>query len=260
MPKKVRNPQNQLEFYDNHSNFVNRTLIEYQISPGIKCKFDRILQSIKNSQFYKALDIGCSGNSFIHFLPNIKHRVFCDVAFLPLKQYKMYGGYHPTCGSIINLPFKNESFDLITALDVLEHISDDISAASEISRVLTKKGIIVITVPHRMKYFTDQDRICGHIRRYEYSQISSIFKNLGLKELMVFPVYGQIMKIQFLQELDPQKIEIGLNKLRLIYSSNNLFRKIWSKFVSISSKVMMLDAKIQPFKNTMDICLIFRKL
>ena len=69
MPKKVRNTEKQLDFYDKHSNFVNRTLIEYQISPGIKCKFDRILQSIKNSQFYNALDIGCSGNSFIHFLP-----------------------------------------------------------------------------------------------------------------------------------------------------------------------------------------------
>jgi SAM-dependent methyltransferase len=259
MPKKVRNTEKQLEFYDKHSNFVNRTLIEYQIAPGIKCKFDRILQSIKNVQFFKALDIGCSGNSFIYFLPGIKHRVFCDIAFLPLKQYKIYGGYHPTCGSIVNLPYKSESFNLITALDVLEHIEDDISAASEISRVLAKKGTLIITVPHRMKYFTDQDRICGHFRRYEYKQISSIFKNLGLEELMVFPVYGQIMKIQFLQELDPQKVEIGLGRLRLKYSSNYLFRKIWDKFMYISSKLMMLDARIQPFMKTMDICLIFRK-
>lgn len=250
----------QKDFYDKHSNFTGRTLMEYDLSPGTRAKFDAILQRVKNRKFSTALDVGCSGNSFIHFLPFITHKSFCDLAHIPLTQYSQYPRYHPTMGSITEMPFKDHSFELITALDVLEHVSNDEGAASEIVRILQPKGILIVTVPHRMKYFTQQDMICGHVRRYEYQQISDLFTARGLKELMTFPVYGQFMKIQFLQQANPEKTEESLNKLRENYQRDPNFKKLWDKFVAIGSKCMKIDAVIQPFDKTMDICLIFKKI
>jgi ubiquinone/menaquinone biosynthesis C-methylase UbiE len=246
-------------FYDKHTNFAGRTLSEYEISPGTRCKFDTILDRLANRPFQRALDVGCSGNSFIHFLPNVAHRVFCDLAQLPLVQYSQFTRYHPTMGSITQMPFSDNSFDLITALDVLEHIDDDQTAASELVRVLKPKGLIVITVPHRMAYFTEQDRICGHVRRYEYHEIQQMFKSRGLQELMKFPVYGQFMKVQFVQQANPEKTEESLNNLREKYNTDPIFKRLWSKFVKIGAKFMRMDARFQPFNKTMDICVIFRK-
>jgi len=247
-------------FYDEHLNFSGRRLTEYNISPGIKCKFDTILKRIGAKKFNIALDVGCSGNSLIHFIPNIEQRVFLDIAHPPMIQYSQFKKYHPSNGTITNMPFKNEIFDLITALDVLEHIPDDDLAANEIVRILKPKGILLVTVPHRMKYYTNQDALVGHYRRYEYEQIKNIFKTKGLRELVSFGVYGQIMKIAFIQETNPKKTEESLNNLRRRYTSDNIFRIIWDKIVLIGSLIMKIDAKIQPFNKIMDICLIFKKL
>ncbi|MHA1727422.1 MAG: class I SAM-dependent methyltransferase [Promethearchaeota archaeon] len=248
------------KFYDQHLNFTNRTLSEYNIAPGIKCKFDLISSKIGNIRFKNGIDVGCSGNSFFHFLRNIKQMIFFDLAHHPLKQYAGIRWNHPINGDITRIPFRNDFFDLITALDVLEHISDDESACSELVRILEPGGVLVITVPHRMKYYTDQDRICGHIRRYEYERIKNLFKTRGLRELAVFPVYGQIMRVQFLQEINPKKTEQNLIKLRKKYISSPVFRKLWNKFMAFSSRLMKLDAKYIPFKKSMDICLIFKKI
>lgn len=45
------------------------------------------------------------------------------------------------------LTFKNDSLDVVIALDVFEHIADKMKAFSEVSRVLKDNGIAIITVP-----------------------------------------------------------------------------------------------------------------
>lgn len=46
-----------------------------------------------------------------------------------------------------SLPLAGESFDLVVASDVLEHIADDRSAVAEVVRVLRPGGIFVFSVP-----------------------------------------------------------------------------------------------------------------
>jgi SAM-dependent methyltransferase len=247
-------------FYDEHMNFAGRTLTEYCISPGIKCKFDTIIKRLgRKHRFPVALDVGCSGNSILCFMETVGQRCYCDLAQLPLEQYTLFWHSNPACGSITQMPYPNDTFDLVTALDVLEHIPDDQSAANDIVRVLRPGGYLVVTVPHRMKYFTNQDTLCGHCRRYEYPQIRDMFVARGLRQVMRFPVYGQIMKIQMVQEGNPEKTEQALADMRKKYASDRLFRRLWDRFVAIGAKVMALDAAILPFQATLDICIVFRK-
>ncbi len=48
---------------------------------------------------------------------------------------------------LLDLPFKNEEFDLFISNHVLEHINDDAKAMSEIFRVIKKNGIAILQVP-----------------------------------------------------------------------------------------------------------------
>lgn len=48
---------------------------------------------------------------------------------------------------LIHLPFEDNSYDLIFASHVLEHIADDAAALSEIARILRPGGLAVLPVP-----------------------------------------------------------------------------------------------------------------
>ena len=255
---------NKKKFYDNHKNFSFRTLSEYYISPGIRCKFDLLKDEIGSKKKFKnGIDLGCSGNSFLYFLENFSHKSFLDIAHLPLKQYsqkifkKLKSGdfvqiFHPLCGDITRLPYRNNSFNFVSALDVLEHIKNDELAVSEISRILKKNGLLILSVPNRMKFYTYQDQLIGHYRRYEIEQINSLFKKYNLIRVKSFGVYGKFMKIADFQSINPKKTEKKLLKLRDRYESDFIFRNIWDIIVKIGAKLMKIDAKYHSFKNIMN--------
>lgn len=252
---------NKKRFYEEHKNFSHRTINEYFLSPGIRCKFDLLKENLNlKNQLKNAIDIGCSGNSFLYVFNNGFHKSFFDLANLPLKQYSSKIYLYPVCGDILRLPYRNDSFDFICALDVLEHIKDDQIAVSEISRILKKNGIAVITVPHKMKYYTHQDRLIGHYRRYEINQVKGLFKKYKLKTIKFFGIYGQLMRIADIQTTNPKKIERKILKLRNRYESNIIFRKIWNIIVTSMAKFMKLDAKYHSLNKIMNLAFIFIKM
>ncbi|MHA1884185.1 MAG: class I SAM-dependent methyltransferase [Promethearchaeota archaeon] len=248
------------DFYDQHNNFSHRTSKEYLISPGIRCKFDLIRENLDTDKIFNyAIDLGSSGNSVLFYLDNLKHKSFLDIADLPLRQYTNGKKSSPLCGDLKNLPYRDETFDLVSALDVLEHIKDDQKAVYELSRILKKSGMAIITVPHRRKFFTEQDRIIGHYRRYELGEIVNSFNKFNLNCVRTFGIYGQMMRISDFQSTNPSKVENGLSNLRERYETNPSFGKFWRIVVYILSKLMKVDAKYQSFDNLMNIGLIFKK-
>ncbi|MER3559157.1 MAG: methyltransferase type 11, partial [Armatimonadota bacterium] len=64
------------------------------------------------------------------------------------------------------LPFVNESFRLIVALDVLEHLPDEAHALAELWRVLEPDGWLITTVPAYRWLWSKHDVALHHYRRY----------------------------------------------------------------------------------------------
>ncbi|MHA2277931.1 MAG: class I SAM-dependent methyltransferase, partial [Candidatus Kariarchaeaceae archaeon] len=179
------------DFYDQHKNFSQRTSSEYLISPGIRCKFDLIRENLDTGKIFNySIDLGSSGNSILFHLDNLDHKSFLDIADFPLRQYANGKKSSPLCGDLRKLPYRDESFDLVSALDVLEHVKDDQMAIYELSRILKKSGIAVITVPHKRKFYTEQDRIIGHYRRYELEELINGFNSFNLNCVKTFGIYG----------------------------------------------------------------------
>lgn len=86
--------------------------------------------------------------------------------------------------------FKNESFDVVVAWDIIEHINNESQILNEIKRVARKAAIIFISVPH-----VDDSRIASsyltyshfkdktHKREYTPEELASKFENIGLSKL-----------------------------------------------------------------------------
>ena len=71
------------------------------------------------------------------------------------------------------MPFEASRFDLITCLDVLEHIEDDRGALRELRRVARPGGVLLTTVPAYPRLWSSHDELNQHCRRYTRPELLS---------------------------------------------------------------------------------------
>lgn len=78
------------------------------------------------------------------------------------------------------LPLPSGAYDLVLALDVLQHIEDDRAAVSELARVLRPGGTALISVPADLALWSAHDVCLGHLRRYDRPALSALIEGGGL--------------------------------------------------------------------------------
>jgi SAM-dependent methyltransferase len=84
-------------------------------------------------------------------------------------------------GDALRLPIQDNSVDIVTMLDVLEHLSDDARALSEVSRVLRPGGALVLSVPAYQHLWSAHDEALHHFRRYEKVQLARVLRRGGFR-------------------------------------------------------------------------------
>ncbi|MGA2188924.1 MAG: methyltransferase domain-containing protein [Steroidobacteraceae bacterium] len=91
---------------------------------------------------------------------------FVDVSGPALTKLHQRGA-SVTLSLVTALPFASDSFDLVCALDIVEHVDDEDGALSEISRVAKVGAVLLLSVPLHPERWTAFDDFVGHRRRYE---------------------------------------------------------------------------------------------
>ena len=134
------------------------------------------------------------------------------------------------------LPFTDCSFDAVVALDVLEHLDDDLGAAREIRRVLKPGGAAVIFVPALDILWGHNDVISHHRRRYTKQGLQNVLTAAGfrLSHLSYFNLllFLPTLAVRLLDRLMPQvtrRIEYQQQPTRL----NALLTKIFGLEVEL---------------------------
>ncbi len=124
------------------------------------------------------LDVGCGTGANLEMLAKFGEAEGVDVSddaleFCRRKGLKVHKGLAE------ELPFDDESFEVVTALDVVEHLDDDIAGLKEMYRVLKKGGKTLIFVPAFMWLWGVQDDISNHRIRYTKKQIVKRLEKAG---------------------------------------------------------------------------------
>ncbi len=114
----------------------------------------------------RALDIGCGTGANLRLLHDMRFRAVGLDASSDAIGFCAAKGLAAERGSATALPFPDQTFDVVLATDVIEHLDDDAKALREIARVLKKGGIAIITVPAFKLLWGRQDEIAHHKRRY----------------------------------------------------------------------------------------------
>lgn len=101
-----------------------------------------------------------------------------------------------------DVPYDAESFTLITALDVIEHVEEDVAALRRLKSLLVPDGVAVITVPAYMSLWSAHDVINEHKRRYTADELVSKLMDAGFDiervsyfNTLLFPVVYIVRKL-----------------------------------------------------------------
>ncbi len=127
------------------------------------------------------LDLGCGTGAMSQELQHYGRVISLDRAEPALQLARTRGLKNLCIGDAEALPFKPQLFDLVVALDVLEHLDKDLSATQEIARVLKPGGIALVTVPACPLLWSDHDVALHHRRRYTFRQLHKALEKGGLR-------------------------------------------------------------------------------
>ena len=83
-------------------------------------------------------------------------------------------------------------YDAVFLLDVIEHIEDDTAFLIAALQHLRPGGLIIVNVPASMLFFSDYDRVAGHVRRYTPGSLAKLLVPRGVEVQAIWP-WGLLM-------------------------------------------------------------------
>ncbi len=105
------------------------------------------------------LDIGCGGGLLTNYLAKVGHKVtgidLSESSLRIARQGDSTQNVHYACANAYCLPFENGAFDVVAAMDVLEHVEEPSLLLAEASRVLKPNGLFFFHTFNRnlLSYF-----------------------------------------------------------------------------------------------------------
>lgn len=240
----------QLEWFDKHYSDFSKD--EYNLENWRLSMVNRIFDPVVNKKINTYLDIGCGAtgytvieaakrNKWLSFGADISLEAMLRANNLAKKQ-----GLRDTTAFIVcsaqKLPFRQSTFDYVSAVSLLEHLQDDHELIREFYSILREQGNLFICVPNTYKrmwpflwpvyfYF---DRKIGHIRHYSIEALSDKMAKENRFELEDFFYNGHLIKfyqilldkIGFINEKNWWSIEKkDINKVSSGVQLNAIFRK-----------------------------------
>lgn len=131
----------------------------------------------------KILDLGCGTGQYLPPLSRLGKVVGVDAVPEALAYCSRNGG----AGSLFiradarRLPFRSQSFDLIWASSILEHLREDGSSLREAVKLLKPEGRVMISVPAHGFLWGHNDELAHHWRRYSRAELEKLCRDCGLR-------------------------------------------------------------------------------
>jgi SAM-dependent methyltransferase len=125
-----------------------------------------VVRSLSLPSEPQILDAGCGSGRNLVELARVGRVVGLEPSARGAEVARARGVGEVIEAEIDTMPFDDSSFDLITLLDVLEHIEDDLGALRGLRRVARPGGFLLITVPAYPRLWSAHDELNRHYRRY----------------------------------------------------------------------------------------------
>ncbi len=206
---------------------------------------------VEKRQDLEILEIGCGTGEVLKLLDKWGNVTGVDFSQEAVDACRKRGFKNLICGDVNEIDFKGKenSFDLVVCLDVLEHIQDDVKTMKITYKLLKPGGIFIVAVPAYKFLWSTHDEALHHRRRYHSLEIKQKIKDSGFKllkhthfvALLFFPIAAVRLMSNFVRRTAyPKTHYVPISK-----KLNDLF----SYFLKIESK--LIEKLYLPFGTTL---------
>lgn len=185
---------------------------------------DRYLLNKKNN---KILDAGCGTGANMIFLKKYGNIWGMDISKDAIKFCKKRGLKNLTIGSIEELPYKSDFFDVVTCFEVLYHknVGSETRTLKEFYRVLKPGGLLITREPAYNWLYSYHDSAVHGKRRYAKKDLLNYVEEAGFDifkasfiNMIMFPIalimrFGQKKNYSSDKQSDVHRINFILNQL-----------------------------------------------
>jgi SAM-dependent methyltransferase len=159
----------------------------------------------------RILEIGCSGGPLIQQLRSDGYRNLTGIDISPdgIKLCRQRGFTDTHVMDAQKLSFADESFDVLTASDVLEHLADAPQAVREWKRVLKPDGTLIVFVPAFQFHWSEHDEVNRHAKRYCRSDLRQLLADNGFmlvrSSYWNFMLFWPVTLVRLIRRLFPKR-------------------------------------------------------
>ena len=198
-----------IEFYENERLDLYKYI--HKGRKGLEARFKKFFEYHPEIKGKRILDIGCGDGIFLESLMLYNEVYGVDIDRRSVEIAKSRGLKNIFAMDINRfISYCNEKgivFDIITAFDVIEHLTDPLTVLKGLKSILKEGGEIIGTVPNRERWFSEEiktDLPPHHFYRFSKRALKNILDKAGyeVKSVEQFE-YGYINKIIFTKLMDP---------------------------------------------------------
>jgi SAM-dependent methyltransferase len=146
---------------------------------GRRRVIERVIAGLELPARPRILDAGCGSGRNMVELARRGAVTGIEVSDASVSLARERGAGEVISGSVLEMPFASDSFDLATCLDVIEHLEDDLAALRELRRVVAPGGSLLVTVPAYQWLWSGHDEVNHHFRRYTRSSLRRVAEEAG---------------------------------------------------------------------------------
>lgn len=210
-----------------------------------------LLQSYMQTKVFSLLDVGCGNGGLLQFL----EQQFPAAVLTGMDGYlealshcrRRSAGVQLFLQDVTRLSQSDIriTFDVITLMDVLEHLNHPSAVLDELHSFLNPGGIIIATVPASSALWSERDVFLGHRKRYSAKDFTDLFSQSGYNVLhanyvysyLFLPAYIYRKWIAPLRRMDGESVEAS--ELRIVPVLNEIMKMIGLFEVALTNRVPM---------------------
>jgi SAM-dependent methyltransferase len=167
----------------------------------------------------RVLDVGCGTGTMLGHLSRYGTVQGVDASEEAVRFCRERGVEGVVQADGVPLPFDSASFDLVTALDVIEHADADVELLAELRRVARPGGTLLVSVPAYRFLWGPQDEISHHKRRYtarllrlRIADAGWTLERLSYFNTLLFPPIAAVRLLRRDRGDDPPRSDFELTK------------------------------------------------
>jgi SAM-dependent methyltransferase len=149
---------------------------------GRRTVLTRVIDDLDLRATPRILDAGCGSGRNMVELAALGPVTGVEVSETSVCLARERGAGEVIAGSVLQMPFAKDSFDLSVCLDVIEHLEDDLAVLRELRRVVAPGGALLVTAPAYQWLWSGHDEVNHHHRRYTRRTLQCVAEQAGWRQ------------------------------------------------------------------------------